>query len=145
MVSPAPVERSVTRTATPAASWRNESSAVWVRTVTLGNVLALPIGGDLDPHELAPAQIVEIDEVARIALRPHRVADRRRHAPAAAEFHVAGADHALLGHRDGTVTFFHQHATHPAQPELAGEPQADRAGAGDNDRSLGICAHRSLY
>src|SRR5262245_34982566 len=97
----------------------------------------------LHAQELAPAQRVEIDEIARIAFRPDRGTHRLGDTPAAAELHVAGGDHALLRLGDRAVALLDQHAVDPAQPELAGKPQSDRPAAGDDHR-CGAVAHVSV-
>src|SRR5579883_598324 len=104
-------------------------------------LVALSIGGNLHAPQLASGECVEIDEVARMALGPHSVAHRVRHAPAPAELHVARADHALLGHGDGPVALLDQETFDPAHPELAGKPQADRPGAGDDYGGFGTGVH----
>ena len=104
-------------------------------------LVALREGRHLEPQQLLAAHAFEIDEVARIALRPHRGAHRLRHAPAAAELHVARAHHALLGHVDGAVALFDQHAVDAALAEVAGEPEADRPGADNDDRGFLVVVH----
>src|SRR5262249_54030434 len=83
--------------------------------------------------ELVAGQARHINVVLRQGAGIRRRLDRADQAPAPAEFHRADTDQVHARLIDRTVRLLDQQTFDPAPAEIAGEREADRAGADDQD------------
>ena len=99
-------------------------------------VLPFGVGADLEPRQLVPDHGRNVNKVAGMGFRPHRVADLVGDSPAAAELHAARRHAAHLGDNRDPVAAFNESALDASQAELNCQRKTNRPAAGNQNLRL---------